>query len=257
MTKKTLKKRAKKFYVILTSVFIYLLHLPFAFAKSATGTNKLFRAPGDSVKLAPTEASFIPSKSFSVYDSLHLDLSGLSNKAFDFARKGFEKLLAQGKLLNDSIIAIVDFSQPSNKKRLYVIDMKNYKVLHHTLVAHGKNSGSEWANSFSNTPNSLQSSPGFYVTGQTYIGNNGYSLRLNGMEPGINDKALERTIVMHGADYISYARANSGSFVGRSWGCPAVPRDEAVPIINHIKNGSCLFIYTPSENYLSRSRMLN
>ena len=105
-----------------------------------------------------------------MYDSLHLDLAGLSQQAFDYAIKGYEKLISQGKLLNQSIIAIVDFSQPSTQKRLYVLDMKNYKVLFNTLVAHGRNSGKEWATYFSNKPSSFKSSPGFYITGQTYIG---------------------------------------------------------------------------------------
>ncbi len=252
-----MKKRLKKFYVILSSVIIYLVHLPFAFAKSATGNNKLLLSPGDSVKQFSSGSDFIASKARSVYDSLHLNLAGLSKQAFDYARKGFDKLLEQGKLVNDSIISIIDFSQSSNKKRLYILDMKNYKVLHNTLVAHGKNSGQEWANSFSNTPNSLKSSPGFYLTDQTYQGDNGYSLKLIGLEKGINDKAYERTIVMHGADYVSHDRANAGGFVGRSWGCPAVPAAEATPIIDRIKNGSCLFIYTPDTHYLSQSDMLD
>jgi len=251
-----MKKNLKKFYVILTSVFIYLLHLPFAFAKSATGGNKIFLNPGDSVKQFTSNTDMLVAKTRSVYDSLHLNLSGLSKQAFDYARKGFEKLLEQGKLMNDSIISIVDFSQPSNRKRLYVLDMKNFKVLHNTLVAHGKNSGHEMANSFSNTPNSLKSSPGFYLTENTYQGENGYSLKLIGLEKGINDKAYERTIVMHGAEYVSHERANAGGFVGRSWGCPAVPAREAIPIINRIKNGSCLFIYTPDTHYLSQSDMI-
>lgn len=252
-----MKKQLKKFYVILTSVFIYLLHLPFAFAKSATGGTRILLNPGDSVTHISNSADNFVTKTRSVYDSLHLNLSGLSKQAFDYARKGFDKLLAQGKLVNDSIISIVDFSQPSNRKRLYILDMKNYKVLHNTLVAHGRNSGHDFANSFSNTPSSYKSSPGFYLTESTYNGSNGYSLKLIGLEKGINDKAYERTIVMHGADYVSHERANAGGFVGRSWGCPAVPTREAAPIINRIKNGSCLFIYTPDTYYLSQSDMLN
>ena len=252
-----MKRKLKQFYVILTSVLIYLIHLPFAFAKSATGSARMFFTPGDS--LASTSSGDVKNlaKTKSVYDSLHLDLAGLNRYAFDYARKGFEKLSAEGKLENDSILTIADFSQPSNKKRLYIVDIKNYKVLHHTLVAHGRNSGHIMANSFSNTMNSYKSSPGFYVTGSTYQGGNGYSLRLIGLEKGINDMAMERTIVMHGADYVSHDRARGGGFVGRSWGCPAVPVAEAAPIINRIKNGSCLFIYAPDENYLERSAILN
>jgi len=190
------------------------------------------------------------------YDKLHLDVSGLSRQAYDYAKKGFDKLLAQGKLLNDSIIAIADFSQPSRNKRLYVLDVKNNKMLFHTLVAHGKNSGLEKTVSYSNQPESLKSSPGFFVTHETYNGNNGYSLRLEGMERGINDNAYERAIVMHGANYVSQAFVNARGFAGRSEGCPAVPVEEAKPIINSIKDGTCLFIYTPDQSYLEHSPVL-
>ena len=135
--------------------------------------------------------------------------------------------------------------------------MKNYKVLFNTLVAHGRNSGVEYARSFSNKHSSYQSSPGFYTTGNTYQGSNGYSLKLNGLEKGINDNALERTIVMHGADYVSQGIANARGWIGRSWGCPAVPVKYAVPIIEKVKNGTCLFIYSPESNYVSRSNFLS
>jgi hypothetical protein len=249
-----MKKKLKGLYLLVSSIFIYILHVPFAFAKSATG--KMFADPGNSLKKNSTSAEYVPPVK-SVYDSLHLNLSGLSKQAYDYAKKGFDKLLAQGKLLNDSILTIVDFSQTSNKKRLYVVDMKNYKVLFNTLVAHGKNSGVEYANSFSNQSSSYKSSPGFYTTGMTYQGNNGYSLKLQGLESGINDNAYERTIVMHGADYVNQSVANSRGWIGRSWGCPAVPVEDAPKIINRVKNGSCLFIFSPDVNYISRSSYLS
>jgi hypothetical protein len=190
----------------------------------------------------------------SAYDSLSLDLKGLSREAFDYAREGFSKLVEEGKLVNDSIISIVDFSLPSSKKRLFVIDLKNYKVLFNTLVAHGRNSGREFAKTFSNQNSSYMSSPGFYVTRETYEGHNGYSLRLDGMERGINDKALERGIVVHGAPYVSEQIVNMQGFSGRSQGCPAVPVQYAKPLINKIKNGTCLFIYSPG--YINHSKIL-
>jgi hypothetical protein len=251
-----MKKQLKRYSLILSSVFIYVVTLPFAFAKTATHYGKNTFFPGDSAEIAESTESGDNRKRKSVYDSLHLDLKGLDRQAFDYARTGFAKLREQGLLNNDSVITIADFSQPSNQKRLYVVDMKNYKVLFHTLVAHGKNTGHVMATTFSNRMSSHMSSPGFYVTSDTYMGGNGYSLRLLGMEKGINDLALERTIVMHGADYVSHDRARSGGFVGRSWGCPAVPMKEAKPIINTIRNGSMLFIYTPDKNYVSRSQMI-
>jgi hypothetical protein len=250
-----MKKKLKNFYFLISSVIISLLHLPFAFAKSA-GNSKLFlKAPSDSVaKNSVDSLQFFPAIR-SAYDSLQLNLKGLSNQAYEYARTGFEKLLEEGRVLNDSIISIIDFSLPSNKKRLFIIDVKNYKVLYNTLVAHGKNTGKEWATNFSNQNSSHMSSPGFYITRETYQGKHGLSLKLQGLESGINDKAYERGIVVHGASYVSDAIANSNGFIGRSHGCPAVPDPLSTPIINTIKGGSCLFIYHPS--YIDRSVVLN
>jgi hypothetical protein len=250
-------RKLRKAYIILTSLLIAILHLPFALAKY-TGANKVFaRTAGSFKKAEGVIPGAAPVPMPSVYDSLNLDLSGLSSKAFNYARRGFEKLIEQGKLANDSILAIVDFSQPSSKKRLFVLDMKNYKVMFNTLVAHGKNSGLANATSFSNQHSSLKSSPGFYLTGSTYNGSNGYSLRLNGLDNGYNDNALSRAIVMHGADYVSQDFINARGFIGRSWGCPAVPSSLAKPIINTLKGGSLLFIYTPDQQYPERSTVLN
>ena len=158
-----MKKKFKGFYLLISSVVIGLLHLPFAFAKSATGAKLFFHPPADSAKKINLTSPPPAPSLCSVYDSLHLSLKGLSQQAYDYARQGFNKLLAEGRLLNDSIISIIDFSQPSNMKRLFIIDLKNYKVLFNTLVAHGRNTGREWATSFSNQNSSYKSSPGFYI----------------------------------------------------------------------------------------------
>jgi hypothetical protein len=247
-----MRKKLKGFYLIVSSIVIAVLNLPLAFAKS--GGNKPFPTAVPVTKKTYTSASLMASMR-SVYDSLHLNLAGLSQQAFDYAKKGLSKLVEEGKLLNDSIISIVDFSLPSNKKRLFVLDLKNYKVLFNTLVAHGKNTGTEYATDFSNQNESLKSSPGFYVTRDTYEGKHGISLRLDGMERGINDHAMERGIVMHAADYVSQDIADARGWIGRSWGCPAVPPAMNKPIINTIKGGTCLFIYHPS--YIDRSEILN
>src|SRR6476660_2465440 len=137
-----MKKKLKGFYLLVSSIVIGLLHLPFAFAKSATGS-KLFFHPTDPVTKKTTDSlQFLPSIR-SVYDSLHLNLSGLSQQAFDYARKGLNKLIEEGRILNDSIISIIDFSEPSSRKRLFILDLRNYKVLFNTLVAHGRNTGRE------------------------------------------------------------------------------------------------------------------
>lgn len=190
-----------------------------------------------------------------LYDSLHLDKIGMPLEALQYAYQGFLKLQEKGLLRNDAILTVCDFSQNSSKKRMYIIDVVNFKVLKNTFVAHGKNSGLQYAQTFSNTPESLQSSLGFYVTKATYFGKHGLSLRLDGMENGINDKAEERAIVVHGADYIGASRLGA-PYMGRSFGCPAVPQAEADMVINTIKNGTCLFIYHPSKKYLSKSKLL-
>ena len=246
-------KKFKATYLFLSSLIIGLLQIPFAFAKSATG-NKIFYTHDSTVSHTPTDSLRLMPAIKSVYDSLHLNIKGLSAQAYEYAKKGFDFLQQEGKLINDSIISIIDFSKPSNEKRLFVIDIKNYNVLFQTLVAHGRNTGKELANTFSNKASSFMSSPGFYITGPTYEGKNGYSLKLEGVESGINDNAFERGIVVHGAPYGSQDLVNAQGYIGRSQGCPAVPVQYAESIINTIKNGSCLFIFHPS--YISHSRML-
>ena len=192
-----------------------------------------------------------------LYDNISLQEYGLSKEAFEYAWKGYQRLLEKKMISRTNYLSICDFSQSSRKKRLYIIDVENNKLITNTYVAHGKNSGAEYATRFSNKPESLQSSLGFYITSQTYFGEHGLSLRILGVDPGYNDKALERSIVIHGAAYVNEARAKTGIFMGRSWGCPAVPQKESTNIITTIKNGTCLFIYHPSRNYMLGSKILN
>jgi len=192
-----------------------------------------------------------------LYSSIGLDQYGLSLEAFEYAWKGYRYLLNNHSIQRSTYLTICDFSQSSGKKRLYIIDVEKQELVTHTWVAHGKNSGGEFATRFSNVNESLQSSLGFYITANTYTGKHGLSLKLQGVEPGFNDKAMQRTIVIHGAAYVDPARARAGVFMGRSWGCPAVPQKESAAIIHTIKNGSCLFIYHPTQDYLNRSKILN
>ncbi|MBI2731330.1 MAG: murein L,D-transpeptidase catalytic domain family protein [Sphingobacteriales bacterium] len=173
------------------------------------------------------------------------------------AVKGLEKLKVSGLQMSDNIISIADFSQPSSNKRLYIIDLNNYTLLFQTYVAHGQKSGKEFAEKFSNRPHSYQSSPGFYITMDPYTGSNGYSLKLNGVEEGINDNALNRDIVIHGAPYVSEKLIGRQGYIGRSQGCPAVPQNLSHEIIETIKNGTCLFIYTGQSSYLQHSALIN
>lgn len=190
-----------------------------------------------------------------VYDSLNLESLGLSRKVFDYGLMGMEKLRKKG-LIKTNILSIVDMSKASDEKRLFVIDLDNFQLLFNTLVAHGCNSGKKQAQYFSNQPRSRKTSLGFYVTGDTYEGSNGYSLKLLGMENGINNNAYKRAIVVHGADYVNEDYVQQQGYIGRSYGCPAVPANISDDIIDHIKEGTCLFIYSPQNYYLRHSSFL-
>ena len=155
-------------------------------------------------------------------------------------------------------MTIVDYSQSSNQKRLYVIDLKNKKLLFNTYVAHGRKTGEEFAKTFSNCNGSYQSSLGFYITQQTVISpHTGFALTLDGVEKGFNDNACKRAIIMHGADYVSESFIKKNGRLGRSLGCPALPPELNKPIIETIKGGTCLFVYNPDPVYLCRSTLLN
>lgn len=192
-----------------------------------------------------------------IYDSLQLEKAGLKKDVFKYAYTGYKKLEEEGKLSKEGIITICDLSQSSKRKRLYLIDLSEYKLLLNTYVAHGKNSGAEYAKKFSNRPESLQSSLGFYKTKATYYGGHGLALTLSGLEPGFNDKAERRKIVVHGSKYIGDNYRGRDRYMGRSFGCPAVPMKQSKILINTIKDGSCLFIYHPTKNYLTESKILN
>jgi hypothetical protein len=154
------------------------------------------------------------------------------------------------------LLTVIDYSLPSTERRLWVLDVHARRVLFHELVAHGEGSGENEAVAFSNRPGSRQSSIGVMRTEDTYVGSQGYSLRLTGLEPGVNDRARERHIVMHGADYVSPATAASLGRLGRSWGCPALPRAASRRVIDRIKGGSVVFAYYPDRAWLARSRFL-
>lgn len=193
-----------------------------------------------------------------IYTALNLADTGLVRTVFDLAIKGLKKLDTQGKLENPNLVTIADYSQSSIKKRLYVIDLKNKKLLFNTYVAHGRNTGDEYARSFSNEEGSLKSSLGFYITESPIVGSHtGYALLINGVEKGINDHAIKRAIIIHGADYASEDFIKKFGRLGRSFGCPALPPDMNKPIIDRIKGGTCLFIYNPDNNYICSSSLLN
>jgi L,D-transpeptidase catalytic domain len=154
------------------------------------------------------------------------------------------------------VITIIDYSLPSTRKRLWTFDLDHQKLLFHEWVAHGKNSGENETVSFSNEEGSLMSSIGFYATDDPYIGKNGYSLRLKGLEKGFNDNIYSRAVVLHGAWYVSDSMIRSQGRLGRSWGCPAVRKEVAAPLIDAIKGGSLILSYYPDRDWLAHSLFL-
>lgn len=179
-----------------------------------------------------------------------------SYDVFNLAIKGYNNL-KNANNLKKNILTIADFSLPSDSKRFWVIDMDKKKILFNDLVAHGRNSGENIAAKFSNTPESNMSSLGFYVTGETYTGKHGLSMFLDGMDPEFNNNARQRAIVVHGADYVSSDFIKRYGRLGRSFGCPALSSAIITPVINTISGGSCLFIYYPDKDFISKSKVLN
>lgn len=177
-------------------------------------------------------------------------------KPYKLALNGYFAMLNSNKLRNKDYITIVDMTKSCNELRMFVIETKTWKVVHKSLVAHGMKTGEEFAQDFSNLENSHQSSLGFYRTGEVYNGKHDMSVKLDGMEP-FNDKARERGVVIHAADYVSHDYIQSNGRLGRSHGCPAVPRQGYEVMVDKIKEGSCFFIYYPNKEYLKKSKYVN
>lgn len=217
-------------------VFLFLIFIPLSHFSS-----------GRSV----LQASDI-SDCYKLYAEMQLQ-NVINFEAFEQAVTGYKHIKAKNK----GILTLIDFSKPSTEERLYILDMKQKRLICSSVVSHGRNSGNNYATSFSNISGSYKSSLGFYVTENTYNGKNGYSLILDGLESGINDKAKERAIVMHGAPYSNPSVIASSGRLGRSLGCPAVPQALCKKIINTIKGGTILFIYANDKNYAKKSTILS
>ncbi len=186
-----------------------------------------------------------------LYDSL----KGTKPEKEFFIRSlaGFQRLAEGGALSRKDVITIIDYRLPSTAKRLWVVDLSSKTIILHSLVAHGRNSGDNLASKFSNKQDSHQSSLGFFMTGPEYKGKHGRSLKLIGLEDGINDAAEQRAIVIHGAEYVSEEYIRLYGRLGRSFGCPAVPIGMHDKLIDAVGQGSCVFIYYPDEHYLKAS----
>ncbi len=204
----------------------------------------------------PTADQLFESHIKSVYDSAQLNNYSLDYSLFQKAMTGFTILKAEGKI-NHNVLSVIDFRKASTQERLWIIDLDENKLLYHSLVAHGRNSGDDMASNFSNTPSSNMSSIGFYVTNTTYSGKHGLSLIIDGQEKGWNDNARDRAVVIHSADYVSKEFIQNVGRLGRSQGCPAICKADAEGIITCIKEASCLFIYYPIKKYEATSKYLN
>lgn len=222
----------------------------FLFLSFGTDTKNNTEAKEVTVRsIAKVEKLAIDAKIENIYNTLNTNSFILPElKTFTEALKGFYLLKEKGFIKKD-ILTLVDFSLSSNLKRLWVIDLTSNTILFQSLVAHGRNTGEEFATAFSNVNSSFKSSLGFYATGEIYQGKHGASLRLDGLEKGINDQARNRGVVMHGADYVSESFIRDHKRLGRSQGCPAIPVELTDEIIEAIKGKSCLYIYHPSRSF--------
>ena len=192
-----------------------------------------------------------------LYDVMHLNKIHLSFEAFRYGMIGYNTVQQQGRLNHSNLLTIIDFTKPSTEKRFYTIDLTTLRVIYHTYVSHGKNTGENEARAFSNIVHSNQSSLGFYLTAETYVGSKGYSLKLDGLEKNINDNMRARAVVIHEADYVSEYWIKKYGRLGRSQGCPALPVGQSKKIIDTIKGHSLIFAYFHDENYLRSSAYLN
>jgi hypothetical protein len=190
-------------------------------------------------------------------DLVSAKAAGVSTDALSLALGAVRCAVAAGDIEPPKTLTVIDYSKPSTEPRLWVYEIATGKLLFTELVAHGKNTGDNLATRFSDQMNSRQSSIGLFVTDETYVGSNGYSLRLDGLEPGFNAHARERAIVMHGAPYVSTQFAAAQGRIGRSWGCPALREAVARKVIDTIRGGGVIFSYYPDQAWLKTSKFLN
>jgi hypothetical protein len=240
------RKHARKAIPLFASFFLGQFPLPAG--DIADRNHKATFAPSaEALKFVQFELEI-----YSLYEEMGLEKTGLNLEVFNKAMVGYLNLLHAGDITNKNILTIADFDKHSSEKRLWVLDVHARKILHQSLVAHGKNSGFEMAERFSNVPESEMSSLGFYVTQDTYIGKHGVSLKLNGMDEEYNKNAYDRNIVIHGAEYAGEDFVKQYGRLGRSQGCPALPMKNHREIIDNIKGGSVLYLHASKADYDSQ-----
>jgi hypothetical protein len=183
-------------------------------------------------------------------------IGGIDTQVFETALKAAAAAIERGDVADPGTLTVIDFSRPSTERRMWVYDLRTRALVFDELVSHGRGSGLTMATAFSNVPESNRSSLGLYRAAETYIGKHGYSLRIDGLEPGINDRARERAIVIHAADYVNEKSARAQGYLGRSLGCPALRPEVARQVIDTVKGGGLIFAYYPDPHWLRTSKYL-
>ena len=206
--------------------------------------------------LVPHAAHASTSANFALADFDTTAIGGIETDVLEMALGAASCAVKSGAVDGPGTLTVIDYSKPSSERRLWVFDLKSRELLYEELVAHGQGSGANMATKFSNTDESHQTSLGLFVTRDTYVGKNGYSLRLDGLDRGVNDRARDRAIVMHGAPYVSEQFVKANGRLGRSWGCPAISAAVAKKMIDRVKGGGLVFAYYPDKEWLKTSKYL-
>ena len=250
---------------LLVAVVLSLVAVPFALAVGGTASAQTddlpaVEKPATADDIAPvevTDEAEPPRAALSGIDFAAAQAADVPVSVLQMALDAVQCGVASGDLAAPPTLTLIDYSRPSTQPRLWVFDLHSGALLFHELVAHGKGTGENLAEHFSDDMNSHQTSLGLFVTRDTYVGRNGYSLRLEGLEPGFNGRAMERAVVMHGAPYVSEDFATKQGRLGRSWGCPALREAVAHQVIDTVRGGGVIFSYYPDEKWLTASRFLN
>lgn len=245
------KRRKRSVGKKLLPLFAPFMLAPVATPVGASSVTKKTDIKRLTSKISHLKVAKFDQLAYNIYNDMQLQEKGLRYEVFSKGLLGYYNLRHEGKLSDKPIITIIDFTKSSNEKRLWVIDLEEKEVLHNTYVAHGRNSGEEFAENFSNKHKSFMSSIGFYVTKGTYQGKHGLSLKLEGVDEAYNSNALDRSVVMHGAAYASEAFIKQAGRLGRSLGCPALPMEEHENIIKAVKGATTLYIHAANDAYTS------
>jgi len=206
---------------------------------------------------ASASSAASPATGLTLADWSAVSRGGIDPKVFALALAAASSAILHGGVATPATLTVIDYSKPSTEARMWVYDLHTHALLFHELVSHGRGSGKTLATTFSNAADSNRTSLGLFRTGEAYVGHNGYSLRLDGLEPGINDRARDRAIVIHGAPYVNAVTAKANGYLGRSLGCPAVRPEIARQLIDAVKDGGLLFAYYPDSAWLKTSDFLN